>query len=105
MRKSIVFPGQGSQYLGMGKYLFDNFKSSKLVFEEVDCALNQKLSNIIFGEDKNILNLTENTQPAIMTVSIATFEALKEIKGIERPEDVLALLLTTSSQIKNEEIL
>ena len=83
MRKSIVFPGQGSQYLGMGKYLFDNFKSSKLVFEEVDCALNQKLSNIIFGEDKNILNLTENTQPAIMTVSIATFEALKEIKGIE----------------------
>lgn len=83
MSKCIVFPGQGSQYLGMGKYLFDNFKSSKQVFEEVDCALGEELSKVIFGEDSNKLNLTENTQPAIMTVSIATFEALKEAKGID----------------------
>jgi len=82
MTKCIVFPGQGSQYLGMGKYLKENFDVSKRVFEEVDSALNQNLSEIIFGEDVKKLNLTENTQPAIMAVSIATFEALKKEKGI-----------------------
>jgi len=82
MTKCIVFPGQGSQYLGMGKYLKENFDVSRRVFEEVDSALNQNLSEIIFGEDAKKLNLTENTQPAIMAVSIATFEALKKEKGI-----------------------
>jgi len=82
MTKCIVFPGQGSQYLGMGKYLKENFNVSKLVFDEVDSALNQNLSEVIFGEDASKLNLTENTQPAIMAVSIATFEALKKEKGI-----------------------
>jgi len=82
MTKCIVFPGQGSQYLGMGKYLKENFNVSKLVFDEVDSALNQNLSEVIFGEDTSKLNLTENTQPAIMAVSIATFEALKKEKGI-----------------------
>jgi len=83
MTKCIVFPGQGSQYLGMGKYLNENFDVSKRVFDEVDNALNQNLSGVIFGEDANKLNLTENTQPAIMAVSIATFEALKKEKGID----------------------
>jgi [acyl-carrier-protein] S-malonyltransferase len=83
MAKCIVFPGQGSQYLGMGKFLMENFTVSKRVFEEVDTSLNQNLSKIIFGEDVNKLNLTENTQPAIMAVSIATFEALKIEKGIK----------------------
>lgn len=83
MAKCIVFPGQGSQYLGMGKFLMENFTASKRVFEEVDSSLNQNLSKIIFGEDVNKLNLTENTQPAIMAVSIATFEALKIDKGIK----------------------
>ena len=82
MTKCIVFPGQGSQYLGMGKYLNENFDVSKRVFEEVDNALNQNLSKVIFGEDINKLNLTENTQPAIMAVSIATFEALKKEKDV-----------------------
>ena len=82
MTKCIVFPGQGSQYLGMGKYLKENFDVSKRVFEEVDSALNQNLSKIIFGEDVKKLNLTENTQPAIMAVSIATFEALKKEKDV-----------------------
>ena len=83
MAKCIVFPGQGSQYLGMGGYLKENFAVSKRVFEEVDDSLDQSLSNIIFGEDANKLNLTENTQPAIMAVSIATFEALKLEKGLK----------------------
>ena len=83
MTKSIVFPGQGSQYLGMGKYLHDNFSVSKRVFDEVDDALNIKLTDIMFGEDADKLNLTENTQPAIMAVSIATLEALKKEKGID----------------------
>ena len=83
MTKSIVFPGQGSQYLGMGKYLYDNFSVSKCIFEEVDDALNFKLTEIIFGNDAGKLNLTENTQPAIMAVSIATLEALKKENGIE----------------------
>ena len=73
MTKCIVFPGQGSQYLGMGKYLKENFDVSKRVFDEVDNALNQNLSGVIFGEDVSKLNLTENKKPAIMTVSIATF--------------------------------
>ena len=83
MTKSIVFPGQGSQYLGMGKYLYDNFSVSKRVFEEVDDSLNIKLTDIIFGDNAGKLNLTENTQPAIMAVSIATLEALKYEKGIK----------------------
>jgi len=83
MTKSIVFPGQGSQYLGMGKYLYDNFSVSKHVFKEVDDSLDFKLTEIIFGDEVNKLNLTENTQPAIMAVSIATLEALKNEKGIE----------------------
>ena len=83
MLNSIVFPGQGSQYLGMGKYLYDNFKVSKDVFDEVDEALGQKLTQIIFGENQDDLNLTTNTQPAIMTVSVATFKALEEEKGLK----------------------
>ncbi len=83
MSKCIVFPGQGSQYLGMGKYLYDNFTVSKDVFEEVDNSLSQNLTDVIFGEDSEKLNLTENTQPAIMAVSIATFQAIKELKGFK----------------------
>ncbi len=83
MSKTIVFPGQGSQYLGMGKYLYDNFSASKQVFEEVDDALDFKLTDIIFGDEDAKLNLTENTQPSIMAVSIATLEALKKEKGLK----------------------
>ena len=81
MTKSIVFPGQGSQYLGMGKYLHDNFSVSKRVFDEVDDALNIKLTDIMFGEDADKLNLTENTQPAIMAVSYRNFRSFKKREG------------------------
>ena len=67
----------------MGGYLKENFAVSKRVFEEVDDSLDQSLSKIIFGEDANKLNLTVNTQPAIMAVSIATLEALKLEKGLK----------------------
>ena len=76
MRKenvAIVFPGQGCQYIGMGKDLHDNFITAKRVFEEVDEAIGQKLSDLMFYGDKEELNLTANTQPAIMAVSIAAY--------------------------------
>ena len=58
--KSIVFPGQGSQYVGMGRDLYDSFPEIKVIFEEVDDALEQKLSDIIFEGPENDLTLTEN---------------------------------------------
>ena len=81
MNRCFVFPGQGSQSLGMGKELFDNFKLAKDVFYEVDDALNFKLSDVIFGDDENALNITQNTQPALMTVSVATARIVEELSG------------------------
>ena len=74
--KSIVFPGQGSQYVGMGKDLFDSFPEVKVIFEEVNNALDQNLSSLIFNGPDDELTLTENAQPAIMTVGIAIIEIL-----------------------------
>lgn len=81
MNKVFVFPGQGSQYLGMGKDLYDNFPIARGVFEEVDEVLNQKLSSIIFGDDLELLTMTENTQPALMATSIATLRVMCELSG------------------------
>ena len=81
--KAIVFPGQGSQYVEMGKDFYDNFSEAKEVFHEVDDALGFKLSNIILNGPKETLDLTENTQPAIMTVGVAIYKALKKQKIID----------------------
>lgn len=81
MNKVFVFPGQGSQHLGMGKDLYDNFPVARHVFEEVDDALDQKLSDIIFGEDLELLTLTENTQPALMVVSMAIISVIRDLSG------------------------
>ena len=78
--KAIVFPGQGSQYVGMGKDFYDAFSEAKQVFYEVDDALEFKLSNIILNGPIETLNLTENTQPAIMTVGVAIYRTLQKQK-------------------------
>ena len=79
MKKSIalIFPGQGSQKVGMGKELYESHDKAKDVFEEVDDALNEKLSEIIFNGDEEKLKLTANAQPALMAVSIALVKVLE----------------------------
>ena len=71
MSSIFIFPGQGSQAVGMGKELYDNNPIARAVFDEVDDALNQKLSDIIFNGPIEDLTLTANVQPAVMAVSIA----------------------------------
>lgn len=83
MKLALTFPGQGSQTIGMGKEFYDNFAISRQVFEEVDATLNQKLSSIIFEGTSDELTLTENTQPALMTVSIAILRALESELGVQ----------------------
>ena len=75
MSSVLVFPGQGSQSVGMGKDLYDNNPVARAVFDEVDDALNQKLSDIIFNGPMDELTLTTNVQPAIMAASIAILRA------------------------------
>lgn len=83
MNKIIVFPGQGSQHIGMGHDIFQNFTCAKRIFQEVDDSLGQKLSDIIFfGPDANLAS-TENTQPAIMAVSMALMQIIYEETGLE----------------------
>jgi [acyl-carrier-protein] S-malonyltransferase len=77
MSKSIIFPGQGSQSVGMGKEMYDTFPIAKHVFQEVDDALGQNLSRLIFEGPEADLMLTENTQPALMAVSLAIMKVLE----------------------------
>ena len=80
MSTAFIFPGQGSQSVGMGKDLYDNFTEAKEVFQEVDDALSVNLSKIIFEGPDTDLNLTENTQPALMAVSMApTFTTYRNL--------------------------
>jgi len=76
--RTFVFPGQGSQFIGMGKDLAEAFPAAREVFEEVDEALSQKLSAIMFEGPDTDLNLTENTQPALMAVSVAVARVLQQ---------------------------
>ena len=78
--KAFVFPGQGSQFVGMGKDLAEAFPVAREVFQEIDDTLNQKLSKIMFEGAESDLNLTENTQPALMAVSVAVARILNQAK-------------------------
>ena len=77
MAMALVFPGQGSQSVGMGRTLYDAFAESRAVFDEVDEALGEKLSTLIFEGPEDQLTLTANAQPALMAVSIAALRALE----------------------------
>lgn len=81
MNRAFVFPGQGSQVVGMGKDLYDNFSLAREVFEEVDEALDQQLSKIIFEGPVDLLTMTENTQPALMVTSIAAMRVIEKETG------------------------
>jgi [acyl-carrier-protein] S-malonyltransferase len=77
---AFLFPGQGSQYAGMGKELAENYPAAKQVFEEADEALNFSISRLCFEGPEEALQLTENTQPAILTTSVAAFRAVESEK-------------------------
>ncbi|WCL52788.1 ACP S-malonyltransferase [Gimibacter soli] len=77
MTRALVFPGQGSQFIGMGKALAEAETAARLVFEEVDDALGQKLSALMWEGSEDDLKLTENTQPALMAVSMAVIRVLE----------------------------
>jgi [acyl-carrier-protein] S-malonyltransferase len=77
MTRALVFPGQGSQAVGMGRDLAGAFRAAREVFEEVDEALRQNLSRLIFEGPEDELTLTENAQPALMTVSLAVLRVLE----------------------------
>ncbi|HSK71675.1 MAG TPA: ACP S-malonyltransferase [Pyrinomonadaceae bacterium] len=87
LKLAYIFPGQGSQAVGMGKDLYDNFPAAKQVFEEADEALGFKLSEMCFAGDEADLQLTANTQPAILTTSVAAFRAM-ESEGFPMPDFV-----------------
>ncbi|AZV78572.1 [acyl-carrier-protein] S-malonyltransferase [Parasedimentitalea marina] len=81
MTTAFVFPGQGAQAIGMGKALADAYPAARAVFDEVDAALGESLSSLIWEGDIDALTLTENAQPALMATSIAALRAL-ETEGV-----------------------
>ena len=76
--KSLIFPGQGSQTVGMGKELYNTFSIVKKVFKEADEKLNYPISKIILEGPESELKLTKNTQPAILTISHSIFKLITE---------------------------
>lgn len=82
----IVFPGQGSQKIGMGKDLSDNFVEAREVFEEVNESLNFDLTKIMWGDNEKDLSLTSNAQPALMACGIAAFRVLSKLTGKKLPD-------------------
>ena len=88
MTRAFIFPGQGSQAVGMGKALAERFPAARAVFDEVDAALGQKLSEILFAGPIETLTLTENAQPALMAVSMAIMRVLEAEHGFKLVDKV-----------------
>ncbi|MDE1568440.1 ACP S-malonyltransferase [Aquabacter sediminis] len=87
MTTAFIFPGQGSQAVGMGKALADAFPAARAVFEEVDAALGEKLTAIMWDGPADALTLTANTQPALMAVSLAAIRVLETEAGLDLSRD------------------
>ena len=87
MSLAFIFPGQGSQAVGMGKALADAFAAARLVFEEVDAALGETLTRVIWEGPAETLTLTENAQPALMAVSLAAMRVLETEAGVDLARD------------------
>src|SRR5713101_9574176 len=85
MTAAFIFPGQGSQAVGMGKAMAEAFPAARAVFDEVDAALSEKLTAVIWDGPAETLQLTENAQPALMAVSIATLRVLEAEAGFSVP--------------------
>jgi [acyl-carrier-protein] S-malonyltransferase len=83
MSVAFIFPGQGSQSVGMGKALAENFAPARAVFDEIDAALGEKLTKVIWEGPAETLTLTENTQPALLAVSLAVMRVLEAEAGID----------------------
>jgi [acyl-carrier-protein] S-malonyltransferase len=79
---AFLFPGQGSQYVGMGKEFYENFSIARQIFEEADDTLRLSISELCFKGSEEALKLTENTQPAVLTTSIAALKVLQTEKGM-----------------------
>jgi [acyl-carrier-protein] S-malonyltransferase len=88
MSRAFIFPGQGSQAVGMGKALAEAFAPARAVFEEVDAALGEKLTRVIWEGPAETLTLTENAQPALMAVSLAALRVLQAEAGVDLARDV-----------------
>jgi [acyl-carrier-protein] S-malonyltransferase len=82
-RTAFIFPGQGSQYVGMGREFYENFSVARQVFEEADDILHFSIKRVCFEGPEEALQLTENTQPAVLTTSIAALKVLQTENGIE----------------------
>ena len=87
MTRAFIFPGQGSQAVGMGKALAEAFPQARAVFDEVDAALSQKLSTVMWEGPAEDLTLTSNAQPALMAVSMAVMRVLEAEAGLELRRD------------------
>jgi [acyl-carrier-protein] S-malonyltransferase len=87
MPVGFIFPGQGSQTVGMGRALADAFAPARAVFEEIDAALGEKLSKIIWEGPPDALTLTENAQPALLAVSFAAMRVLEVEAGVDLARD------------------